>query len=469
MTETLDRLVALAAALVNAPMAAVVSLSPGKIDIISGHNVPALAYAADIDNAAAGFTIDQPAVVPDTHLHPYFAHFPLVTGAPFIRAMIRLPLPIIGRLALIIGYREPIAEPDPARIASLAELASLAAREVEIDSMHDLRRGAKDLPLPDLIALADHSPEPTALIDHQLRYLHINPAMETLNARSLADTVGHSIHEIGVPSVEALEAIFTIALRDGRSFDQVELMGERHDDAVRVFSISCHPLRPRDRDDTIIEVLASDVTAIRQRESRLEDSLVQAPLAPPGILDPTVKFLTETLVRRQGLRQRKAISYMTLRAWRKPIRAYQIEALKALKSAPPHALVDTAAAEIVEAVQRVVGGDAFREVTAVPCSRSAHEHCLSRLIAQEVANRLGKPFTQRLSIAPQKGGSHPKENVKRPPLKLVSPAEGACLVIDDVATSGAHIEEAILKLRPSAGSIFAVAWIGGDSDEPPAA
>jgi PAS domain-containing protein len=469
MTETLDRLVALAAALVNAPMAAVVSLSPGKIDILSGHNMPALAYAADIDSAAAGFPQDEPGIVTDTHLHPYFAQFPLVTGAPFLRALIRLPMPILGRLALIIGYREPIAEPDPARIASLAELAALAAREVEIDNVHDARRTARDLPLPDLIAMADRSAEPIALIDNHLRYLHINPAMETLNARSLPATVGRTIHEVGVPSVEALEAIFTIALRDGRSFEQVELMGERHDDAVRIFSISCHPLRPRDRDDTIIEVLASDVTAIRQSESRLEDSLAQAPLAPPGLLDPTVKFLTETLVRRQGLRQRKAISYLTLRAWRKPIRAYQIEALKALKSAPPQALVETAAGEIVEAVQRVVGGDAFREVTAVPCSRSAHEHCLSRLIAQEVATRLGKPLTQRLAIPPQKGGSHPKENMKRPPLQLVSPAEGACLVIDDVAISGAHIEEAILKLRPSAGSIFAVAWIGGDSDEQPAA
>ncbi|MGL4727242.1 MAG: hypothetical protein ACRCWO_00660, partial [Bosea sp. (in: a-proteobacteria)] len=213
------------------------------------------------------------------------------------------------------------------------------------------------------------------------------------------------------------------------------------------------------------EVLASDVTAIRARESRLEDSLEQAPFTPPQILDPTVKFLTETLVRRQGLRQRKTISYMTLRAWRKPIRAYQIEALKALKTAPPRALVETAAAEIVEAVERVVGAGAFSEVTHVPCSRSAEEACLSRQIAEEVAARLGKPMVQRLAAPPQKGASHPKENVKRPPLKLLSPADGPCLVIDDVATSGAHIEEAILKLRPSAQSVFAIAWIGGDSDE----
>jgi predicted amidophosphoribosyltransferase/PAS domain-containing protein len=465
MTETLDRLVALAAALVNAPMAAFIEANAGRIDILSGFNVPALAYAADIDSHAAGFAPDQPAVVADTHLHPYFAQFPLVTGAPFLRALIRLPVPGPGRLALIAGYREPITEPDPARIAALGELASLAAREVEIDILHRPPRTSRDLPLAELIARADHSPEPTALIDHQLRYLHVNPAMAALNMRSLADTVGHSIHEIGAPSVKALEAIFAIALRDGRSFEQVELVGERHGDTIRVFSISCHPLNPRDRSDPIIEVLASDVTALRASESRLEDRLVEAPVAPPGILDPTVKFLSETLVRRQGLRQRKTISYMTLRTWRKPIRTYQIEALKALKSSPPRGLIETAAAEIVQAVQRVVGAEAFSEVTAVPCGRSHPDRCLSQLIAQEVAARLGKPMTIRLQAPPQKGGSHPKENVRRPPLKLLSPAEGPCLVIDDVATSGAHIEEAIVRLRPSAGSVFAVAWIGGDADE----
>ncbi len=465
MTETLDRLVALAAALTHAPMAAVVSLSPGRIDILAGHNVPALAYAADTDNLASGFAPDAPAIVPDTHLHPYFATYPLVTGAPFLRALIRLPIPGPGRLALMIGYREPIAEPDPKRIDTLNELARLAAREVEIDELHEAARLATDLPLPQLIARADASPEPVALIDSELRYIHVNPAMCALNAKTLEVHVGRAIHDVGVPSVVALEAIFAVALRDGRSFDQVELIGERHGGHVRVFSVSCHPLRPRDLTGPILEVLASDVTALRAGESVLEESLPQGPLPPAALLDPTVKFLTETLVRRQGLRQRRSIGYMTLRAWRKPIRSYQIEALTALKSNPPPSLVSAAAGEIVEAVSRVIGAGAFSEVSFVPCSRSASEACLSRLLASEVAARLGKPLTERLAAKPGKGRSHPKDNPKRAPLTLASPAEGPCLVIDDVATSGAHLEEAVLALRPSAGSVFAIAWIGGDSDE----
>ena len=139
--------------------------------------------------------------------------------------------------------------------------------------------------------------------------------------------------------------------------------------------------------------------------------------------------------------------------------------LKALKTAPPHSLIDTAASEIVEAVARVVGTSSFAHVTPVPCSRSRDDACLSRMLAAEVARRIGKPLSLLLASAPGKGSSHPKDNLTRPPLKLVEAATGPVLIIDDVATSGAHLEEAITKLRPSAHSVFAVAWIGGDADD----
>ena len=34
------------------------------------------------------------------------------------------------------------------------------------------------------------------------------------------------------------------------------------------------------------------------------------------------------------------------------------------------------------------------------------------------------------------------------------------LIVDDVATSGSHLEEAVTLLRPGCGSTLAVAWIG---------
>ena len=49
-------------------------------------------------------------------------------------------------------------------------------------------------------------------------------------------------------------------------------------------------------------------------------------------------------------------------------------------------------------------------------------------------------------------------------MRLAKIVDGPAIVIDDVATSGAHIEEALRLLKPAAGTVFAVAWIGGTQD-----
>lgn len=468
MTTALERLASLAAALVGAPMAAIVRAKPGRVDIVAGHQVSAVAYAVDIDDKAAEFEPGQPGLVLDTAKHPYFATHPMVAGAPFLGAIIRLPIKSEERLSLVIGFREAIEQPDPERVRALAELANLAAREYELGQVHEPDGLDLKVTLDQLITRTDALSQPVALLDADLKYLHVNPMMATLNRRDAASHIGQSIRQMGVPSVEALEAIFEIALRDGRSFEQVELIAERMDDHVKIYSISCRPLRSIGRTEPLLEIIASDVTSLRMTEAQIENGLAEATFGKSFQLDPTVRFLTETLVKRQSLRQRKATGYLTLRSWRKPVRTYQIEALKALKMAPPHSLVETAASEIVEAVGRIVGTSAFSHVTPIPCSRSAEDACLSRLIAAEVAHLIGKPLVLLLASAPRKGSSHPKGNASRPPLRLVKPATGPCLIIDDVATSGAHMEEAITTLRPSAGSVFGVAWIGGDADDKPA-
>ena len=43
---------------------------------------------------------------------------------------------------------------------------------------------------------------------------------------------------------------------------------------------------------------------------------------------------------------------------------------------------------------------------------------------------------------------------------LTDKVSGPALLVDDVATSGSHIEEAVKLLRPACGSVLAVAWIG---------
>jgi adenine/guanine phosphoribosyltransferase-like PRPP-binding protein len=77
----------------------------------------------------------------------------------------------------------------------------------------------------------------------------------------------------------------------------------------------------------------------------------------------------------------------------------------------------------------------------------------------------GLPVIQAFINEPLDGVSHPKQNLKRPPLKLVRIINDPVLLVDDVATSGAHIEEAVSLLKPACGAVLPVVWIGGDSAE----
>jgi predicted amidophosphoribosyltransferase len=47
-------------------------------------------------------------------------------------------------------------------------------------------------------------------------------------------------------------------------------------------------------------------------------------------------------------------------------------------------------------------------------------------------------------------------------MTLIEQAPGPVILVDDVATSGAHIEEAVKLLKPGCGAVLAVVWISGD-------
>lgn len=178
-------------------------------------------------------------------------------------------------------------------------------------------------------------------------------------------------------------------------------------------------------------------------------------------LDPISEFLLDSLVTGTRLHQRNGISYLTLRRWRSGVKQYQIGALRAQKYNPPPLFINAIADEIVAALEVSVGPRACNFVVPIPCSRSAAETCLSILIAEKVAAKLRLPAIRALSIEPAAGASHPITNASRAPMRLIEPIGGSALLLDDVATSGAHIEEGTRLLRPTAGTVFSIAWIGG--------
>ncbi len=126
----------------------------------------------------------------------------------------------------------------------------------------------------------------------------------------------------------------------------------------------------------------------------------------------------------------------------------------------PDSFVEQVASELVQASQQIAGGKAFDRVAGVPCGHSG-PGCLSERLAVEVARQLGIRNDAIFEPLPVRGVSHPKANVGRPRMRCRAQPEGRYLVIDDVATSGAHISEATRMLRTDASSAVPLVWISG--------
>ena len=183
---------------------------------------------------------------------------------------------------------------------------------------------------------------------------------------------------------------------------------------------------------------------------------------PTPALDPTSGFLLDTLIARQVIRRRNDVSYLTLRAWRKPIRDSQIKALRHLKADPPRAFVSAAAQEVAAAAQAAFGAAAFGSVVPVPCGHSRRDDCFSVRLAQAAADYLGTACIEVFACAPREGTSHPRRSAALPKLRRIAEPVYPVLVVDDVASSGRHIEQVAGDLGVSRQGVFKIAWIGGD-------
>ena len=174
--------------------------------------------------------------------------------------------------------------------------------------------------------------------------------------------------------------------------------------------------------------------------------------------EPASQFLIDTLVEKQRLLSRNGCSYLGLRTWRKTIKPYQISALTALKSAPSQPMVDIIAAELEHAILSTYG-NTFQTVVPVPCGSSGKGDCLSVQLAQALAKKLGIKFQNILQNTATPGSSHPKRSTKLEPFIVNGQVSGNVLVVDDVVTSGKHMELATKALRPMSSFCTGIAWI----------
>lgn len=172
-------------------------------------------------------------------------------------------------------------------------------------------------------------------------------------------------------------------------------------------------------------------------------------------------FLIDTLIPRRSIFSRNGVSFVSLRAWRMSVKKHQIHALREVKAAPTPAFIDTVSQEIVGGLNRLVGERPARIVTHIPCGHSRNVDCLSCLLAKRIAAHLNLPFVSAFKPNFSTGKSHPKANLIRPAMEIDAPIVDPVLLIDDVASSGRHIEEAVNLLRQSTDVVLPVAWIGG--------
>jgi hypothetical protein len=174
---------------------------------------------------------------------------------------------------------------------------------------------------------------------------------------------------------------------------------------------------------------------------------------------PVSRFLLATLIRGQRLHRCGDTSYISLRKWRNAVKPFQIDALRALKADVPESLVAAAAEEMVDAVKKIYGDPSSCVIVPVPCGSSG-SNCLSCQIAGRMARVMGIPVVQAfLPIDVPRGSSHPRKNIKRPKMKLVENIKKPIILVDDVATSGSHINEAAMLLRTLSPQVWSLTWI----------
>jgi hypothetical protein len=171
--------------------------------------------------------------------------------------------------------------------------------------------------------------------------------------------------------------------------------------------------------------------------------------------------LLGSLVNRPAVFRRNDVGWIAACAWRARAKADDLATLKRAKRELDLRLIGEAAGLLSALVRLLRGGGAAAAVTSVPCGHSRRTDCFGKQIAQAVADDLGLPFLQVFADRPCSGVSHPKEYSKLPPLEQIADPVGSMLLIDDLATSGWHVEEALTALRKLGASASAFVWIAG--------
>ena len=145
--------------------------------------------------------------------------------------------------------------------------------------------------------------------------------------------------------------------------------------------------------------------------------------------------------------RRNDIGWIAACAWRSAAKADDIAALKRAKRELDPGLIGNVADSVATLIRQLYGGRSAGAISTVPCGHSRRPDCFGKQLAQAVARSLGLPFLQVFADRPCSGVSHPKEFRKLPPLQQIADPVSSMILVDDLATSGWHVEESLTALR----------------------
>jgi hypothetical protein len=454
--QPLMRILRIAMDLADCPMAMLGVRRPDKFQIILSAGISLAEfrpYLVRSENIAR--LLHTPRLVEDATVEPAFDNHPFVHGPSGWRFIASVPIP------LTIDANDLVLNCADTRIGHvrrnnllprLEECAAIAADQLQlIGDVASQSERIADMRATSAIRDASilQAGVPMALIGVDGSIALMNRRLATLLSAADRRADALNLTDVFPQDGAALTAKLRAILKHGEatSAQAVKLPGSDHIliiDMIRVVS--------EDAERPMVLCTLTDHSRTFERSATLPDENVESP-------NVVSDFLLATLIAQKRLLRRGPMPFHALRRWRATVKDSQLAALKALKRNPSGAFVTSVGDELATAASALYGKNVMQAVAAVPCGNSG-PHCLASRLAAAVAERLSLPLLEPFEPLPTSGGSHPKGNTRRPAMRLVRPVDCPVLLIDDVATSGAHLAEAATLLKEAgAPAVLPLVWL----------
>ena len=192
--ERFDRITRTAQRLLDAPMALVSLVDADRQWFKSCLGLDSRETDRSVSFCAYAIHADDPFVVPETHADPRFADNPLVTGPPFIRGYLGIPIHApdgyrVGTLCVLDDEPRQFSREDVDALVDLARWAEAELGQKELATAVARQRAVEE----HLRAVLDAVPEGVATFDRSGRILTMNPAGQRLFGQPAEELIGQDV------------------------------------------------------------------------------------------------------------------------------------------------------------------------------------------------------------------------------------------------------------------------------------